>query len=103
MYEDPLNNKQIKEFCKKIRFDERNSVLSEIIDYELENKTLSEIIELLEETLVKQEPYMNGLFRKTARYLISYYKKGYEDGMELTKDDGVLCGELSYKKSMENR
>ena len=93
----------MEEFCQKIRFDERNTVLSEIMEYETENKTLLEIIELIEKSLIEQEPYINGLFRKAARRMVSYYDKGLEDGVKLTKNDGISCGELSYIKSIENR
>ena len=96
-----LNNKHMEEFCQKIRFDERNAVLSEIMKYEREDKTLFEIINLIEETLLEQEPYVNGQFRKIARRQVGYYEKGLKKGLQLTKNNGTKCGELFYKKSIE--
>ena len=40
------NKEHIEQFCQTLRFKERNSVLSEIMKYEREDKTLLEIIEL---------------------------------------------------------
>lgn len=101
MYGSPLNNKHIDEFCQKIRFDERNLIISEIIEYEIADKTLIEIIELLEESIAKQEPYVNGVIHKAERRMEIHYKKGYKDGVKLTKDEGISYGELSYKKSIK--
>lgn len=97
------NKEHIEQFCQTLRFKERNSVLSEIMKYEREDKTLLEIIELIEESLAEQEPCVNALFRKIARRQVGYYEKGLEKGKKLTKDDGISCGELSYMKSIENR
>ena len=46
---------------------ERNLIISEIIEYEIADKTLIEIIELLEESLAKQEPYINGVLHEAER------------------------------------
>ncbi len=69
----------------------------------MEDKTLFEIIELLEESLAKQEAYINGLFRKAARRMVSHYETGLEDGAKLTKNDGISCGTLSYMKTIEKK